>query len=157
MMRGVRKIINSVFSSLRVLCLKRFPSKGMSPRSGILLSDCILALRMRPPMITVWPSGVTTTVSAERVSMTGAKTPGAGCSETENVRGGGDGTTSGRSNAARNDVVRRHREVGHKPAEERVPEVVVIGTLDPEIQAVVAGHLHEDNFDQDLRFGLVEV
>ena len=37
-MCGVRKIISSFLASLLVLCLKRLPSTGMSPRIGILLS-----------------------------------------------------------------------------------------------------------------------
>src|SRR6266852_3226498 len=76
-MCGVKKMMSSVFESCLTLCLKRYPNKGMSPRNGILLSDCILLFCMRPPMITGCPSGVTTTVSAERILMTGAVTPAA--------------------------------------------------------------------------------
>ena len=46
----------------------------MSPRIGILLSLEDLLFAMRPPMTTVCPSGVMTTVLAERMLMFGAYT-----------------------------------------------------------------------------------
>ena len=54
------------------LPLEEIPQDRDIPQEGNLaveFSD--LVVWMRPPMITVWPSGVTTTVSAERMSMTG--------------------------------------------------------------------------------------
>src|SRR2546423_9553191 len=41
MMCGVRKIKSSVRASLLILRLKRFPSSGISPRKGILLSASV--------------------------------------------------------------------------------------------------------------------
>src|SRR5450756_519490 len=73
-MCGVRNISSSVFSCALLLVLNRLPISGMSPRKGILLSDEDLVFEMRPPMTTVCASGVTTTVSAERIKMLGAKT-----------------------------------------------------------------------------------
>ncbi len=65
---------SSVLASDLVLRLKRFPTKGRSPNTGILLSESASDWYMRPPMMTVWPSGVTTTVSALRELMSGALT-----------------------------------------------------------------------------------
>src|ERR1051325_1496149 len=81
MMCGVRKIISSVFESLRCWRLNKLPSTGMSPRNGILVSFFDFASWMRPPMMTVWPSGVTVTVSADRVLMALAKMPELICTE----------------------------------------------------------------------------
>src|SRR5207248_10281349 len=67
-------MMSSVLVLPRALRLKSAPNPGMSPRIGILLSVAVLLFSIRPPIMTVWPSGVTTTVSAERLSMTGAKT-----------------------------------------------------------------------------------
>src|SRR6266498_5629631 len=74
-MCGVKKMINSVFESVLDFLLNRFPRSGMSPSRGILLSELILLFCMSPPMMTGCPLGVTTTVSAERMLMTGALTP----------------------------------------------------------------------------------
>src|ERR1051325_8891892 len=49
MMCGVRKIISSVFESLRCWRLNKLPSTGMSPRNGILVSFFDFASWMRPP------------------------------------------------------------------------------------------------------------
>src|SRR5258707_9817984 len=73
-MWGVKKISSSVLESFFVLRLKRFPKKGMSPRNGILFSETALESCISPPIITVWLSGVTTTVSAERELIKGALT-----------------------------------------------------------------------------------
>src|SRR5688572_15125048 len=74
-MCGVRKIISSVLPLSFAVCLKRFPSSGIAERYGILLSVCALEFCIMPPMITVWPFGTTTTVSATRELMTGASAP----------------------------------------------------------------------------------
>jgi hypothetical protein len=49
-----------------------WPIPGMSPKSGILLSVLDLLFFIKPPMTTVWPSGVTTTVLADSMAMAGA-------------------------------------------------------------------------------------
>src|SRR5215471_15496434 len=71
---GVRKISTSVFWSVLTVCRNSTPRSGISPRNGILVTDSALAVCIRPPMTTVCALGVTTTVSAERVLMTGALT-----------------------------------------------------------------------------------
>src|SRR6185503_18532783 len=48
------------------------PRMGMSPRSGILRTVSVRWVSINPPITTVWALGVTTTVSAERLAMTGA-------------------------------------------------------------------------------------
>ena len=49
------------------------PGPGCRPRSGILLSVLDLLFFIKPPMTTVWPSGVTTTVLADSMAMAGAE------------------------------------------------------------------------------------
>ena len=58
-----------------VLRLNRFHSRGMSPKKGILVSADAFVCCIKPPMTTVCPLGVMTTVLAATMSMTGALTP----------------------------------------------------------------------------------
>src|ERR1017187_10220358 len=73
-MCGVRNISSSVRLSALPVERNNAPRIGMSPRNGTLLVAVLLLLEMRPPMTTVWPLGVTTTVSAERMLSFGANT-----------------------------------------------------------------------------------
>jgi len=68
-MCGVKNMMSSVFESLLCVCLKSTPRYGISPSKGILVSVWAFWSWIRPPITTVWPSGVTTTVSAERMVM----------------------------------------------------------------------------------------
>jgi len=70
----VRKMISSVLALFLILCLEKIPEQRDVARNGILLSLSAFESSIRPPMITVWPSGVTTTVSAERWFISGALT-----------------------------------------------------------------------------------
>ena len=90
-LRGRRQCAGSGKSSVRfwmLFCvrLKRLPSKRDIAQEGDLGFGLALVVAIRPPMMTVWPSGVTATVSAERTSMTGAL---------KRHRGEGDGDGEG--------------------------------------------------------------
>ena len=61
-MCGVRNMSNSVLPSALLVDLKRFPNSGISPRKGTLETDSDLVLEIKPPITTVWPFGVITTV-----------------------------------------------------------------------------------------------
>ena len=66
------KITSSVLSLVLVVRLNALPRYGISPSSGTLLTCVLSVFCINPPMTTVVWSGVTTTVSAEVLLMTGA-------------------------------------------------------------------------------------